>query len=142
MATTGEIDGYLALQSDEEAEKFIQAFWEERNKYTKWPSPTIRQVFEQRAEEADRLFSEAAYSGRRTDRGAVYVVYGEPEDRTYDLPPDDRQPSIEVWRYSKDAPKGLDGRQPSGFLFRFQKSGDLTRLYLGPSVRGRSRRQG
>jgi GWxTD domain-containing protein len=129
MATNEEVESYLEIREDAEAERFIQQFWAERSSWARWPEPSAREVFEERAQEADRLFSEAAYPGRRTDRGAVFIVYGASTERDYEVPPVDGQPPIEVWRYGPDAAKGLDGRSPAKKIFRFQERDGLTRFY-------------
>lgn len=126
MITPDAAQAYLALTDDLAAADFIEAFWRSR-------PDGQRQTFEERADEADRRYTEAGYSGRRTARGMIYVLYGEPEETEYDIDPQTSLP-FEVWRYGDDAPTGLDGRQPTSF--RFQKTGDITTFYRprGPQV--------
>ncbi|MFP3940050.1 MAG: GWxTD domain-containing protein [Thermoanaerobaculia bacterium] len=127
MATPGEVEEYLALAGDFAAIDFIQAFWRRRDPAPEEPGNPVRRTFERRVREADRLYSEAGVLGRRTPRGTVYVLYGEPESVEFEIAPDG-PPPIEVWKYPANAPPGLDGERPERF-YRFRKQGDLTRRY-------------
>lgn len=127
MATVAEVEEYLGLTGDFAALDFIQTFWRRRDPDPEEPGNPVRRAFERRAREADRLYSEAGVLGRRTPRGTVYVLYGEPESVEFEVAPDG-PPPIEVWRYPEDASPGLDGERPARF-YRFRKQGDLTRRY-------------
>lgn len=126
MATPEEIRAFQAITTDEQAREFVEAFWAKRDR----PAgglfgKTVRQVFEERAAEADRAFTESGYRGRRTDRGAVFILYGPPKKVDYQVSPTPGEPPLEVWMYDETSPEGLDGKRPSG-LYRFTKRGDLT----------------
>ncbi|HEV7516856.1 MAG TPA: GWxTD domain-containing protein [Thermoanaerobaculia bacterium] len=129
LATKGEVAAYLALKDDRAAESFINQFWVRRNPHPQRPDNSLLQTFEERGAEADRLYGEAGFLGRRTDRGTIYVLYGKPQRVDYEVPPISGAPPIEVWSYGTDAPAGLTGRQPSP-IYRFMKHGDLTVFYL------------
>ncbi|HVS14644.1 MAG TPA: GWxTD domain-containing protein [Thermoanaerobaculia bacterium] len=135
IATEAERAGYLRLESDEAARQFIERFWEERG--------TLRQVYEQRAAEADKRYTEGTVPGRRTDRGAIYILYGEPEETSYEEHRNIDDPPVELWRYPKQASPGLDGEKPLR-AFRFIRWGEVTvRFQKGdpndPDVRRRRR---
>lgn len=115
-----EIEAWLALTSDAEAERFIEEFWQ-RN-------AEIRAEFEKRAEEADRRFREGAIPGRQTDRGIVWTLYGPPDDTDWADHTDVDEPAVEIWSYDRDRAPGLDGRRPAR-EYRFARSGDLTIFY-------------
>ena len=135
IATEEEIERYVALTSDEEAEAFIEAFWRRRDPDPETPSNPFRRLFEERVEEADKLYREAGQPGLRTDRGTIFVLYGPPEESEYRIIP--RGPfdeTVEEWRYPKGAEKGLDGQRPER-VYRFAKEGDLTVFYLKPIPR-------
>jgi GWxTD domain-containing protein len=122
MAEESEIQQYLALSDDQAAESFITEFWSRRS--APFPAEQPRAVFERRAVEADRRFSESARLGRRTDRGTIYVLYGEAEEVTFEMPTRPsrlRQEPIEVWAYPRDAEAGLDGEQPKRRYFFVKK---------------------
>lgn len=112
VATAGEIEAYLALASDQEAARFIEQFWGRRAEGYGFFDKKPHQIFEERAAEADKRFTEGAVPGRRTDRGRTWVVYGEPEEVTFEKDRDERVPTLEVWRYPKDAKEGLGGERP------------------------------
>lgn len=112
---------FLALTSDQSAEEFVGRFWSGQR-------ADLEALYERRAAEADRLYSEAAYPGRRTDRGTLYVLYGEPSEIEYEQYLNVEDPPVELWSYSKGASPGLDGTRPRK-LYRFAKDGDLTRLF-------------
>ena len=131
IADKKEIDRYLELSTDEQAREFIDRFWAERapkGDFAVWPGRGPRDVFRRRAQEADRLYTEGVTLGRRTDRGTIYVLYGEPAEVTYEIDEEPPYDSIEVWRYDKKAAKGLDGRRPKSH-YRFVEEDGLTVTY-------------
>lgn len=128
LATPEEIDAFLALTDDAQAAQFVDAFWEKRDGNGALPGNPIRKGFEDRAAEADRAFSEAGYRGRRTDRGAIYILYGPPKKVDFEVGPVQGDPTLEVWSYDETSPSGLDGRRPAS-AYRFVKRGDLTVTY-------------
>jgi GWxTD domain-containing protein len=136
MATRQEIDDYLALTTDEAAQRFIEEWWARRNPYPQRPDNTVRELFEERAQKADSLYPESGLPGRRTDRGVIYVLYGEPEEVDYQVGPERGDPLVEVWTYPKGAPEGLDGEKPNrGYRF-IQREG-VTRFYERQNPRQR-----
>src|SRR5688572_23947622 len=128
MATSQEIQEFLALQDDTAAATFVQAFWDRRDPSPDKPGNPIREAFDSRAAEADRKYSEAGLLGRRTDRGTVYVIYGPPSDTDFEVSPIPNGPPLEVWTYEAGSPSGLDAKRPVN-IYRFIKQGDLTVLY-------------
>lgn len=129
IATPEESQAYLALREDAAAQAFIESFWERRDPAPAKPGNPLRETFEERSAAADRLYSEAGFLGRRTDRGTVYVLYGRPTKIDFEVSPTPGDSPIEVWTYDSSAPSGLDARRPAG-LYRFIKRGDLTVTYL------------
>lgn len=134
MLSDKEVAEFLDLVSDQEAEVFISAFWEKKNAGTPVFHETPRQIFDKRAIEADKRFTEGAFPGRNSDRGMIHILYGEPDDISYSNPKNVDDPTLEVWEYSKSAAPGLDGDQPKK-SFRFIKIGDRTELYSGQTIR-------
>jgi len=136
MAKDGEIEAYLALDEDAEAQAFIERFWGQRsNPDSPWPTDQPRAVFERRLGEADTRFSEGTKIGRWTDRGTIYILYGEPDNTYYEVPERPRNSPrapepVEVWSYSKDSPRGLDGEKPKRKYF-FVKRGEATVFNYG-----------
>ncbi|HET9211486.1 MAG TPA: GWxTD domain-containing protein [Thermoanaerobaculia bacterium] len=130
LATPEEVNEFLTLKDDQQAESFVERFWQQHNPTPNKPVNPLRQEFERRSANADRQFSEAGLLGRRSDRGTIYVLYGLPKKIDHEVSPVRNGPSLEVWIYGTDAPSGLDGRRPSP-LYRFVKNGDVTVLYQG-----------
>jgi GWxTD domain-containing protein len=122
IASDSERDEFLLLEEDEDARRFVESFWAQ-------PSRSgIRDLYQSRYAEADRRFAEGVYPGGRTDRGAIFVLYGEPEAIEYEEFRDIEEPDVEIWRYTKQADLGLDGKKPKR-TYRFVKVGDLTRRF-------------
>lgn len=135
IASDAERREYLRLESDQDAQSFIDGFWTNREK--------VHQVYEQRAEEADKRFTEGTVPGRRTDRGAIHILYGDPEESEYEQHRNIEDPPVELWRYPKQAGPGLDGKKPLR-TYRFIRWGEVTvRFEKGdpndPDVRRRRR---
>lgn len=127
MATPEEVQHYLSLGDDLSALDFIETFWRRRDPDPGDGENPVRIAFERRALQADRLYSEAALLGRRTARGTIYVLHGEPAEVEFEVAPEGGEP-IQVWRYPPDAPPGLHGRAPER-AYWFRKQGELTRPY-------------
>jgi GWxTD domain-containing protein len=128
LVTREEADEYLTLGSDEEAQAFIDEFWARRDSNGEVAGNPQRELYEERAEEADKQFSEAHIRGRNTDRGTLFVLYGPPEEVDYDIAQWPDGPPLILWKYSKDAEVGLDGEKPSR-LYRLIRLEDLTVFY-------------
>lgn len=134
IATEKEVDAYLVLTSDAEAEAFAEAFWQKRNEGTKLFTKTPQDLFKARTEEAEKRFSEGTYPGSRTARGTILILYGEPEKISFESPKKVGYPPLEVWEYSKSADKGLDGKKPKK-RYQFVEVDGSTILYTGQRLR-------
>jgi GWxTD domain-containing protein len=134
IATLEEIREYLALLSDEEAATFIDAFWARRAEGYGYFDKLPRELYDERAAEADKLYSEGAYPGRRTDRGTIYILFGEPEEVEYQIPQEVGAPTLETWEYPKDAEAGLGGEPPERF-YRFVEIDGSKVRYTGQKIR-------
>ena len=134
MATEAEVETFNNLIDDAEAEEFIAAFWKKRNEGTPPFTDTPEQVFENRAIEADKQYSEGAYPGRRTDRGTIFILYGKPNDIEFETPRRVGDPTKEAWLYDDAAGEGLDGEEPKKRI-RFVKVGERTVLFTGQKIR-------
>ena len=137
LATPEERDAFLALRSDEEAEAFIDAFWKRLD-----PDPGIfgnpaRDLFERRAEVADRRYREQATVGRRTDRGAVFILFGEPEEIQYDVSGRPGEPDLEIWLYPRTVEDALGGLEPDREYFFAEQDGRKS-FYVPRASRRRS----
>jgi GWxTD domain-containing protein len=101
LISKGERHDFLALDSDEARDRFIQDFWRRRD-----PTPgTARNEARGRhlalLEEADRLFTlVAANRGRFTERGRVYQLLGPPASREDYTHAGNRLFPLELWHYT------------------------------------------
>lgn len=134
VATLDEVDAYLALAGDEEAAEFIESFWAKRAEGIGFFEKKPQQIYEERVTEANKRFSEGEIPGRQTDRGKVWTLYGEPEEVEFEKPREVRTPTLEVWRYPKDAVAGLDGEQPKQ-VYRFVAVDGSTVFYINQKRR-------
>ena len=137
IADEAEVEEYLELVDDGEAASFIEAFWQRRNEGTGFFEETPQQLFEKRAEEADKRFTVGAFPGRRSDRGTIYILFGEPEEIDHPQPKKVGEPTLEVWKYPKDAAAGLGGEKPKT-TYRFIRVGDQTFFYTAASAQRRA----
>lgn len=135
VATDAEIEEFLALADDTAAEQFAQQFWSRRDPRPERTGNALRELFDQRAREADRRFSQAGYLGRRTDRGTIWVLHGEPDDMDFEPNPRGYGDLIEVWRYEPKPDRvHLNGRAADA-MYRFLQAGDLKVFYSAPAAR-------
>jgi len=139
LATKEEQREFLALADDAAARDFIERFWAKRDPDPERPGNPVRELAEQRAVEADRRFSEAGVAGRRTDRGTIFVLYGEPKESEHEPGDFKGEPPVEVWRYGRAAPAGLDGKSPD-VRYRFVTVEGLTVFYRPGAYRQRGPR--
>jgi len=68
------------LKNDEERESFIQQFWERRNPDPRSSYNSFKEEHYRRIAYANRQFA-SGVPGWNTDRGRMYILYGEPDDR-------------------------------------------------------------
>src|SRR5579864_9459845 len=110
IITDEERSAFLRLQTNEEREQFIEAFWQRRD-----PTPdTVENEFKEehyrRIAYANERFS-SGIPGWRTDRGRIYIMWGPPDQLeshptggTYDRPMEEGGGSTstypwETWRW-------------------------------------------
>jgi GWxTD domain-containing protein len=125
IGSEAERSAYLALTDDAQAEAFIRRFWESRDPDLEMFGNELRRLFDERGLAADKRYREGTSVGRRTARGVIYVVYGEPEEVIFETSTKLGEPDLEVWDYAKDSEPGLDGHQPSLRYWFAQKDGKM-----------------
>lgn len=100
IATQNQLKALRKIPKDR-YEEAIESFWQAKD-----PSPgtlrnETRELFYKRVVEADQRFSiHKRLPGWRSDRGRIYIKFGEPEQIVNDAFPLGRPPSI-VWHYFK-----------------------------------------
>jgi len=75
--TEEEEDEWDRLRSDEEKQTFIDAFWEGRDPTPGTPDNEFRDVYMGRVSTAVTTFGNEGIAGYRTERGKVFIIYGE-----------------------------------------------------------------
>ena len=78
IITEQERKSFLILNSDRDRDRFVAAFWEQRNPTPGSQPNSFKEQHYRRIAFANQHFGAAA-PGWRTDRGHVYIVYGPPD---------------------------------------------------------------
>jgi len=109
-----ERDAFLDLESEEERAAFIKAFWQRRDPDPVTPVNEFREEHYRRLEHVNKYFGrESPVPGWMTDRGKMYIILGEPDDRE-DFTAVPMLYPTEVWFYQQNREKGLP---PLNLLF-------------------------
>lgn len=113
VATSEEIDQYESLEGVEAKREFLFNFWKLRDNIPETPINEVKEEYRERMDHVEARYKTFSKDGYRTDRGRVYLIYGEPDE--IELHPNDydKKPH-EIWYYH-----GIEG----GVLFVF---GDIT----------------
>jgi len=105
-----ERNAFIHLQTNEEREQFIEAFWQRRNPDPDSPENTFKEEHYRRIAYANEHFA-SGVPGWKTDRGRIYIAWGPPDERDehttgeqYDRPLDQgggttTTYAYETWRY-------------------------------------------
>ncbi len=95
IITDEERTAFLRLQTNEEREQFIEAFWQRRDPTPDTPENEFKDEHYRRIAYANERFS-SGIAGWRTDRGRIYIIWGPPDSiethsagSTYDRPMDE-----------------------------------------------------
>jgi GWxTD domain-containing protein len=110
IITDEEKRAFSELATNEEREQFIEDFWDRRNPDKESPTNSFKEEHYRRLAYADEHFA-SGISGRKTDRGRIYIIWGPPDEieshptrGTYDRPMEQGGGSTtthpwELWRY-------------------------------------------
>ena len=110
IITEAERRAFLELGTAEEREQFREIFWHDRNADPESMVNPVRDEHYRRLAYADEHFA-SGISGRKTDRGRIYIIWGPPDEidshptgGTYDRPAEQGGGSTstypwELWRY-------------------------------------------
>ena len=100
IATKPEIDKYKSLVNEVGKREFMTNFWKARDED---PSDARNQYladYIERIKQANNLFSGFSKEGWQTDRGRVYIIYGEPDE--IDRHPNETETRpYEIWYYNE-----------------------------------------
>jgi GWxTD domain-containing protein len=94
-----ERDGFLALEKQEDRDRFIQAFWDNRDPTPGTKENEFKEEHYQRLAYADKMYGrETKLRGSKTDRGRIYVLLGKPEF-VKRIPASHDNVPMELWHY-------------------------------------------
>jgi GWxTD domain-containing protein len=110
---------FLKLQTDKERDRFIEAFWKQRDPTPGTPENEFKTEHYRRINYANRYYGrETPIPGWKTDRGRMYIILGEPNDIQGFEGKSETYPA-EIWFYQGKTDLGL----PPGFNLVFFKEG-------------------
>ncbi len=120
IISDSEKDVFLSLGTQEERERFVEAFWRARD-----PDPATKdnefltEHYRRLQHASTKLSRETARPGWKTDRGRMYIILGEPQTITR-FEAQNEVVQCELWVYPAQPEKGL----PSSFnLLFFRRRG-------------------
>lgn len=99
IATSSERDQYAKLQNVEGKRDFLLKFWRKRDQDPSTPVNEFKNQFLERVRLSDDRYSTINKRGNKTDRGRVFILYGEP-DEIERYPNDMDKKPYEIWRYN------------------------------------------
>jgi GWxTD domain-containing protein len=94
-----EADALRGVPEEERRERW-DAFWKAQDANPSTPENEALEEFLERVRVAANRFAQRGEAGWRTDRGRVFIRYGEPED-IEQVPRGFNSPAYEIWRYLK-----------------------------------------
>jgi GWxTD domain-containing protein len=113
IASNTEVNQYKAIDSVNAKREFLYKFWKNRDTDLSTPINEFKNEYMKRIEYVNSNFTTRMKAGFLSDRGRVYLLYGEPDQKDY-FPSEPNLKPYEVWFYN-----GIEG----GVTFIF---GDLT----------------
>ncbi|MBN1633919.1 MAG: GWxTD domain-containing protein [Ignavibacteria bacterium] len=98
IRTDEETRNFDNLKTLESKRKFIYEFWKKRDKMPNTIQNEFKIDYFKRINIANQKFRQSFKDGWKTDRGRIYMIYGEPNDiELYEYQSDIR--SHQIWRY-------------------------------------------
>jgi GWxTD domain-containing protein len=80
IITSEERNAFLHLQTNEEREQFIEAFWQRRNPDPDSPDNSFKDEHYRRIAYTNEHFA-SGVPGWKTDRGRIYIAWGAPDEK-------------------------------------------------------------
>ncbi len=126
IITEAEREVFVSLESYEEREHFIEAFWLRRDPVPATRENEFRDEHYERLDYANRFFSrDAPRPGWATDRGKYWIILGKPASREI-FEGRNEVVGMDLWIYSGDASLGL----PPRFNLLFFRENDIGEFQL------------
>ncbi|PWB72045.1 hypothetical protein C3F09_07210 [candidate division GN15 bacterium] len=101
--STGEVKKMQKLQTYDERLAAFNAFWAQHDPTPGTKENEAKREFYRRVAYANRKFAHMRQPGWRTDRGRIYIIYGEP-DQIDDVPMAANYLPYQVWHYYHEGP--------------------------------------
>jgi len=112
-----ERQAFLQLETNEEREQFIEAFWLRRSTNPDLPDNDFKEEHYRRIAYANEHFA-SGVPGWKTDRGRIYIIWGKPDEieshptgGTYDRPMEEGGGSTTTYAYERWRYRYLEGIQ-------------------------------
>ncbi len=106
IASKNEIDQYESITSEQGKREFMQKFWDSKDQN---PNDNVNKFYLdylKRIKECNQKFRAGKKDGWKTDRGRVYLIYGEPSEIER-YPNETQARPYEIWHYN-DIEGGVD----------------------------------
>lgn len=100
IASKNEADQYKSLDSLNAKREFLYRFWKNRDFDTSTPQNEFQINYMKRVDYTNRTFKYMSKEGFQTDRGRIYLTYGEPDQRDY-YPSEPNLKPYEIWFYNQ-----------------------------------------
>ncbi|MEW6051387.1 MAG: GWxTD domain-containing protein [Candidatus Zixiibacteriota bacterium] len=101
IAPNSEVSKIKKLETLEERIDAFNDFWVARDPTAGTPENEAKREFYRRVNYANRVFRYLRKDGWRTDRGRIYITYGDP-DQIDDFPMSPNLPPYQIWHYYKE----------------------------------------
>src|SRR4029077_20817642 len=109
---------------------FIDWFWQRRDLIARPPNNKIRDRFQQRGFDGNRMFSDPSKPGWKTDMGKIYILIGPPDEINKDLMAKSHRGMV-FWTYRKPPYPGLSSN--TTIAFARDTSGELV-ISTSPTI--------
>jgi GWxTD domain-containing protein len=96
IASNAEISEWNNLKTETGKQQFLKKFWNNKNK--EYGSENFQSEYFRRIETANQRYSTFQKKGWKTDRGRVYLKYGEPDEIERNPAQSDTRP-YQIWHY-------------------------------------------
>lgn len=98
IAIKQEIDQWARLSEEDSKRKFLVKFWKARIYNPEYPGQNFKNEYFSRIEYASQQYSSFRREGWRTDRGRIYVLFGEPSE-IQRFPNEPEMKPYQIWKY-------------------------------------------
>ncbi len=99
IATSQDKDTYERLNTLDSKREFLFKFWKARDMEPDTPKNEFKEEYMERVAFVEARYKAFNRRGVKTDRGRIYLIYGEPDEVDY-YPNDYNTKPYEIWRYN------------------------------------------